>query len=70
MRGDHKYIPLLLRVCSKCNLGTCITAKKDVGTGRGLWLSKEIVQKHGGSISVRSSIRPGRSGTLFFIPDR
>jgi PAS domain S-box-containing protein len=48
------------------------TTKKDVGTGLGLWLSKEIVQKHGGSISVRSSIQPGRSGTLFsvFIPSQ
>ena len=46
------------------------TTKKDVGTGLGLWLSKEIVYKHGGSISVRSSIQPGRSGTIFsvFIP--
>jgi len=46
------------------------TTKKDVGTGLGLWLSKEIVHKHGGSISVRSSIQPGRSGTIFsvFIP--
>jgi len=46
------------------------TTKKDVGTGLGLWLTKEIVEKHGGSISVRSSIQPGRTGTAFsvFLP--
>ena len=46
------------------------TTKRDVGTGLGLWLSKEIVEKHGGSISVRSSIQPGRTGTTFsvFLP--
>ena len=46
------------------------TTKTDVGTGLGLWLSKELGQKHGGSISVRSSMRPGCSGTAFsvFLP--
>lgn len=46
------------------------TTKKDVGTGLGLWLSKEIVHKHKGSISVRSSTRAGCSGTVFsvFLP--
>ena len=46
------------------------TTKTDIGTGLGLWLSKELVQKHDGSISVRSTIRPGRSGTAFsvFLP--
>lgn len=31
------------------------TTKKDVGTGLGLWVSKEIVEKLGGSITVRSA---------------
>lgn len=47
------------------------TTKKDTGTGLGLWLSKDIVQKHGGSISVRSSTRQRRNcRTVFsvFIP--
>lgn len=46
------------------------TTKKDVGTGLGLWVCKNIVDKHHGSIRVRSSTRPGRSWTVFslFLP--
>jgi PAS domain S-box-containing protein len=43
------------------------TTKQDVGTGLGLWVSREIVQKHGGSISLHSCVVPGRSGTVFSI---
>lgn len=43
------------------------TTKQDVGTGLGLWVSQEIVQKHGGSIALRSCVLPGRSGTVFSI---
>lgn len=43
------------------------TTKQEKGTGLGLWVSKGIVQKHEGSISMRSSTRPGRSGTVFSI---
>jgi PAS domain S-box-containing protein len=47
------------------------TTKKDTGTGLGLWISQGIVQKHSGSIRVRSSVAPGKSGTVFrvFLPD-
>ena len=30
------------------------TTKKDVGTGLGLWVSREIIKRHGGSIQVTS----------------
>src|SRR5439155_26632647 len=47
------------------------TTKRDVGTGLGLWVSKNIVLKHEGSIQLRSSVRPGKSGTVFsvFLPE-
>src|SRR5579871_6581356 len=47
------------------------TTKQDVGTGLGLWVSREIVQKHGGNITLRSSVAPGHSGTVFsiFLPE-
>jgi len=47
------------------------TTKKDSGTGLGLWLVEEIVRKHHGKIRVRSSVRPGASGTIFwlFLPE-
>jgi PAS domain S-box-containing protein len=46
------------------------TTKKNVGTGLGLWISRSIVENHQGSIRMRSSTRPGRSGTVFsvFLP--
>jgi PAS domain S-box-containing protein len=46
------------------------TTKGVAGTGLGLWISKEIVDRHRGSLHVRSGQRPGRSGTVFtvFLP--
>jgi signal transduction histidine kinase len=43
------------------------TAKGDRGTGLGLALSKKIIERHRGRISMRSSVRAGRSGTAFRI---
>jgi signal transduction histidine kinase len=40
------------------------TTKGTVGTGLGLWVSKEIIEKHGGTIRVRSSTDGGRRGTI------
>ena len=48
------------------------TTKKDTGTGLGLWVSRGIVQKHGGSIRVRSRTDGRATGTVFsiFLPQR
>jgi signal transduction histidine kinase len=43
------------------------TTKQDRGTGLGLALSQKIVGRHRGTIKMRSSVRPGKSGTLFKI---
>jgi signal transduction histidine kinase len=46
------------------------TTKVDVGTGIGLWVSKQLIEKRGGQISIASSTQPGDSGTsiTIFIP--
>ena len=44
-----------------------VTTKKDVGTGLGLWVCKNIVERHGGTIRLKSSTRSGRSWTAFSI---
>ncbi len=43
------------------------TTKGVGGTGLGLWISSEIVQRHGGELRVRTSQRPGCSGTVFTL---
>ena len=43
------------------------TTKEAVGTGLGLWVSAGIVEKHGGTLRVRSSMREGKSGTVFTV---
>jgi len=43
------------------------TTKGGRGTGLGLCVSKRIIDHHNGTIRVRSSVRPGRSGTAFQI---
>jgi PAS domain S-box-containing protein len=46
------------------------TTKGPGGTGLGLWLSREIVDRHQGKLRVRSSQRPSQHGTVFtvFLP--
>ncbi len=47
-----------------------VSTKSDTGTGLGLWVSSEIVSKHGGTIQVKSSVRSQNAGTAFsvFLP--
>jgi PAS domain S-box-containing protein len=47
------------------------TTKKDVGTGLGLWLTLGLVEKHHGSIRVRSGVQAGKTWTAFsvFLPE-
>lgn len=46
------------------------TTKEATGTGLGLWVTKQIAEKHGGRIAVRSSSDPQRHYTVFsvFLP--
>jgi signal transduction histidine kinase len=43
------------------------TTKGTIGTGLGLWVSKQIIDKHGGTIRMRSRSDGVRKGTVFSI---
>ena len=46
------------------------TTKNETGTGLGMWVVAQLVERHRGHVRVRSSQRPGGSGTVFsvFLP--
>jgi PAS domain S-box-containing protein len=43
------------------------TTKADVGTGLGLWITKQLVEKRGGRLELRSKCAQGDSGACFSI---
>jgi signal transduction histidine kinase len=52
----------------KAHLFGAFNSSKGIqGIGLGLWISKEIIDKHRGSIRVRSKDKPGSGGTVFSI---
>jgi len=46
------------------------TTKNETGTGLGMWVSAQLVERLQGDLRVSSTTRPGRSGTAFslFLP--
>jgi signal transduction histidine kinase len=49
-----------------------VTTKEAHGTGLGLWVSAQIVAKHGGTIKMKSCTQQPRTGTIFsiFLPSQ
>jgi len=43
------------------------TTKSDVGTGLGLWITRGIIEKHGGAIRMKSKTQQDSHGTAFSI---
>jgi signal transduction histidine kinase len=43
------------------------TTKESTGSGLGLWVCKQLIDKHHGSIRMRSSTDAGHRGTVFSV---
>ena len=43
------------------------TTKEKTGTGLGLWVTRQLTEKHGGSLRVRSRAEGTKTGTVFSI---
>jgi PAS domain S-box-containing protein len=63
MADEGSGVPLSIR---KRLFSPFFTTKESVGTGLGLWVTRGIVEKQGGSITFRSSTKPP-SGTVFRV---
>ncbi len=57
--------PFLPRVFSKFEQFAATRSQRDLGTGLGLALSKEIIELHGGSVGVESEL--GKGSRFYFV---
>jgi len=60
--GSGMVPAVLRRICEPF-----FTTKEGIGTGLGLWVASEIVQKHGGTLTLRSRTRAPYCGSTFAV---
>jgi two-component system CheB/CheR fusion protein len=60
------------RTTMRCIFEPFFTTKPDTGTGLGMWVVSQLVERHQGHVRVWSSQRPGAAGTAFsvFLPEK